>query len=772
MNIVKLFIAALGALFLSSLPTVSAQEQLLLDEPIELSRIVVVTEGRYTPLSATFAYKYHLLSSSAADKNDLRKGLAASSDTAILLNHIPGVSVYNTGGVSGLTAIHGLADDRVRVKIDGMDLVSSCPNHMNPPLSYINPTNVDRIKVYAGITPVSLGGDSIGGTVIADTPAPQFAKTGKGTLVKGKAGTFYRSNGNGISSNLSTTVASDKISVNYTGATAQADNYKAADNFKSTTATANNGRTLELDEVGSTAYETWNHSLGMAFKFDDQLLEAKMGYQDIPYQYFANQRMDMLGNTEYRPSLRYFGEFSWGDLDARVFHQLIDKHYMDFGNDKRFWYGTLSGSNGVPCSPLGTTCAAGMPMYTESNTTGTSLKADIDLSSQDTLRVGNELLFYRLDDYWPPSGSAMWPGTFLNINDGRRDRIALFSEWESQVNDQWLTLLGVRYEHLRMDTGDVAGYNPAGMGNQSRDANNFNVEDKEKTDNNWDLTALTQYKLNSFVDLEMGYARKTRSPNLYERYAWSTWSMAAEMINWFGDGNGYIGDIALEPEIANTLSATLDWHTDDRKWNLKGTPYYTRVTDYIDAIQWNATSNAPSSSPVSNQFSVLKFTNQSARLYGIDLSGAMPIAETEIGFFGLQGLFSYTVGKNRDTNTGLYNIMPVNARLTLSHKYEGWNNGFEAVMVGEKSDVSQTRNEIKTEGYTLFNLRSSYAWKHLRLDFGIENLFDKSYRLPLGGAYTGQGTTMTLNPTDGIMAWGTAVPAMGRNIYTGLTVSF
>jgi iron complex outermembrane receptor protein len=45
-----------------------------------------------------------------------------------------------------------------------------------------------------------------------------------------------------------------------------------------------------------------------------------------------------------------------------------------------------------------------------------------------------------------------------------------------------------------------------------------------------------------------------RSPNLYERYTWSTWSMAAVMNNFVGDGNGYIGNIDLKPEKATPLS--------------------------------------------------------------------------------------------------------------------------------------------------------------------------------------------------------------------------
>ena len=81
-----------------------------------------------------------------------------------------------------------------------------------------------------------------------------------------------------------------------------------------------------------------------------------------------------------------------------------------------------------------------MPMYTEGKTTGASVKADIALTQQDLLRVGGEYQSYRLDDWWTASGAMMWPGTFWNINDGERDRTALFGEWEKQLSPQWMTL--------------------------------------------------------------------------------------------------------------------------------------------------------------------------------------------------------------------------------------------------------------------------------------------------------------------------------------------
>jgi iron complex outermembrane recepter protein len=713
-------------------------------------------------------------SASSVSPDDLARMRAATSDSASLLGDVPGVSLYGAGGVSSLPAIHGMADDRLRIKVDGMDLTAACPNHMNPPLSYLDPSNVGTLKVYAGIAPVSVGGDSIGGSIVAETPAPEFAVPGQANIAKGQVGAFYRSNNRAMGGNLSATWANEAINVSYSGATAQADNYTAAENFKTTTATGRPGHELPLDEVGSSAYKTRNHTLGFAIKSDNHLVEAKLGYQDIPYELYPNQRMDMLGNEQKRFNLRYLGMFDWGSLESRAYYETV-RHHMDFGDDKRFWYGTASGgptaANGTECSPIGMTCAAGMPMDTEGKTTGVTVKANVDLSKQALLRIGGEAQQYRLDDWWPASGAGMWPGTFWNIKDGQRDRLALFGEWEGRLDPQWTTLLGARYERVSMDADNVQGYSsaPTAMGNQTVDAGAFNARSHERTDNNVDLTALVRYMLSANGDVEVGFARKVRSPNLYERYTWSTWSMAAVMNNFVGEGNGYIGNLDLKSEKANTLSATIDWHAADRSWELKATPYYSRVADFIDAVRCTSgASCTATNTTTTNQFVVLQYANQSARIYGLDLSGRMPLAATSVGEFSLKGLLNYTNGKNRSTGDELYNIMPLNAKLTLAHEFANWSDSLEVVGVQAKDSVSDVRNEIKTPGYGLVNVRASYSLKAVRIDFGIENLFDKFYYQPLGGAYVAQGTTMSINA----IPWGIAVPGMGRSLYAGLTVKF
>ena len=188
------------------------------------------------------------------DSKDISPLRAATSDTATLLRDVPGVNISGAGGVSGLPVIHGLADDRIRIKVDGMDLISACANHMNSPLSYIDPNNVEQIRVFAGITPVSVGGDSIGGTILVNSAAPKFAKAGEKMLVGGQLGSFYRSNGNAIGGNASATVATENLSVSYNGSTAQSDNYKSAKDFKPAGQAAWGKGWLQGNEVGSSSY--------------------------------------------------------------------------------------------------------------------------------------------------------------------------------------------------------------------------------------------------------------------------------------------------------------------------------------------------------------------------------------------------------------------------------------------------------------------------------------------------------------------------------------
>jgi len=66
-----------------------------------------------------------------------------------------------------------------------------------------------------------------------------------------------------------------------------------------------------------------------------------------------------------------------------------------------------------------------------------------------------------------------------------------------------------------------------------------------------------------------------------------------------------------------------------------------------------------------------------------------------------------------------------------------------------------------------------HAWERVRLDAGVDNVFDRFYALPTGGAYLGQGTTMSMNPpAPNYPQWGTAVPGAGRSFHAAINVKF
>lgn len=664
-----------------------------------------------------------------------------TGDATTLLERTAGVSFYSAGGASRLPVLRGLNDDRIKLLIDGSQTTSACANHMNPSLSYVDASQVKAIDVMAGITPVSIGGDSIAGTIVVESAAPVYATGDAALHEEASLGAFYQSVNDRVGVAASAAIASQQFSLGYSGAVERAESYQDGD-----------GNTV-LD----TLYKTENHALTLGAKGERQQLTVKFGYQYIPYQGYPNQYMDMTHNRADSINLHYTRDVAWGKLDTRVYWQ--DAHHeMGFFSSEK----------------TGT-----MPMNTHGQDIGYALKGDIALGEQHTLRVGTDFHRFTLDDRWPavPGSMMMGPLEYININDGERDRIGVFAESDYRWNPQWTTLFGIRSDHVRSDTGDVQPYNtqnpipPAmgmGMGMANPDADAaiaFNARNRARSDTHVDVTALARYEPSATGTYEFGYARKARSPNLYERYSWGRGTMAMMMVGWFGDVNAYVGDIDLDPEVAHTVSATLDWHDGERqRWAFTATPYVTYVEDYIDVDQIG-TFNPRMAMQVTRP--QLQFANHDARLYGLDLSAQTMLWNSgSLGRGALRGALDYTRAERVDTDESLYHIMPLNTRVAVEQAIGNWINTAEWQLVDGKTRVDPLRLEQPTSGYTLVNLRTAYNWHNLRVDAGISNLFDRFYYLPLGGvnyaAWKANGNTGQLG----------SLPGAGRSFDVGLTVKF
>ena len=158
--------------------------------------------------------------------------------------------------------MHGLTDDRLRIKVDGMDLVSACANHMNPALSHIDPTAVDSVTVFGGIAGERRwrqhrrrhrGGNC---RRCSQQPGQRHGglRSGRGLLPQQRQWSLAQCLGNHWPASLS---------LRYTGASARADNYDAAGDFKTSLVPTTTVRLLGSREAGSSQYQSNNRNIDL-----------------------------------------------------------------------------------------------------------------------------------------------------------------------------------------------------------------------------------------------------------------------------------------------------------------------------------------------------------------------------------------------------------------------------------------------------------------------------------------------------------------------------
>ena len=552
---------------------------------------------------------------------------------------------------------------------------------------------------------MSAGGDNIAGVISVNSISPQYSENTELAWNSAYVSAKYSSVDNGQKLGFGARLASDTVSLNYQGSFSDANSYKDG----------------KGNVVLDTLYRAQNHSLTGAIRDDKQQVVIKLTHQKIPYQGFANQYMDMTDNTSYGAITQYKRSFENSELEGQVNWHSV-KHEMGFFSKEK---------TGM------------MPMKTDAKDISTQLKWRLTLDQNSSLLLGQEYYNYRIDDWWPAiEGSTMMgPNDYININNGKRERIALFAEYESQINNKLWLNTGIRVERVNTQVDEVQAYNDGMMNtgsmnamttaNNALAANDFNNADRDKTDTLVDVNVLANYQFTLYDELQLGLARKNRAPNLYERYSWGVSNMASTMIGWYGDANGYIGNPELDVETANTISATYSKTAKDDAWRVSANVWYTDVNDYIDA---DIVRSFNSYGLANTSRNILQFSNVDATLYGakLDISKAL-YQSTQFGEWVLTANVTSTRGKRDDTNQPLYQIKPLHTALSLSQQIGLFENALSWEWVDTKSRVDVNRLENQTVSYSLVNISSKASFDALTLGIEVVNLFDTFYQLPLGG---------------------------------------
>jgi iron complex outermembrane recepter protein len=598
---------------------------------------------------------------------------------------------------------------------------------MNPPSSYIAPFHAARMTVMPGITPVSMGGDSLGGTVSIDSTDPAFAQTDERVRAMVNSSGFYRSNGQNYGGSFTEWTAGRNLGLGYSASWATNDDYIDGSGHR----------------VTSSYAQTSEQTVTLAARGANNFVTLQAGLHHVPNEGFPSAQMDMVRDYAETLNLHYRRSLEHGVLDSHVYWQGA-WHSMNIGKDKSTF-------------PM----PMWMPMNTHGKDLGYSVKLDLPLFTRHGLKIGDELHRFVLDDRWPAvpgTAPAMGPDTFLDINNGQRTRLGWFAEVTSEWNSRWTTLVGLRNDTVWMDTGAVHGYSMM----YAADANTFNAANRARRDEDLDATAWARYEPNSFSSFEAGFARKSRAPNLYERYAWSTSKMTSGMIGWFGDGNYYVGNLSLRPEIANTFSGTATWHDPARaSWEIKLTPFLTPIHDFVEVDTLKTFKYAKST------LAQLRFVNHDARIAGLDLSGSRTVWQNgRFGMGRLNAVAGWQHGERTDTSSGLYQMMPLHLHLTFDEQKGGFAGGFGMEAVDRKSDVDPHRYEQKTPGYALIDLQAGYHCGHLRMAGNADNLLNRNYELPLGGVnfddFLASGRMNQIKPLTG----------RGRSVFISLSAQF
>jgi iron complex outermembrane receptor protein len=629
-------------------------------------------------------------------------------DAAALLHSVPGADVNRNGILTGIAQYRGMYADRVNVKLNGITIPGGGPNGMDTPLSYIPGAQLQGIEVIRGIAPVSSGLETLGGTLHATSIRPGFG-----------SGEQFESQG---TLNLSGATVNDARALGVVAGLAnRAHRMHIAGSRE-------RGDDIEFDggEIRPSEHDRENYSLGYGLRQSSHEFALDFTHNDTGLTGTPSLPMDIEVIDTDIVSGEYTGFAGLYELHGRLYYSDV--------------YHSMSNFVLRPEPMMGKrrTAATGRG-------TGFRLDAGRELG-QGELLFGLDGQMATHDAVITNPDMAMF--RVVNFNDAQRDLLGVFSEWNGALGAGWDSEFGVRVNQVRMDAGNVDHHMAGGNVNIATLRDNFNTADRSKTDTNVDWVARFMHPLSNGTSVEIGVARKMRSPSYQERYLW----VPMQSTGGLADGNTYIGDINLDPEVSHQLELALNMQSASGYFEPR--IFYRDVSDYIQGVP------ATNVAALAIDAGVLQFANVDATLYGTDVAWGYSINDN----WSLGGIISYVRGKRDDISDNLYRIAPLNGTLGLNYAVATWDVTAEGVFYDRQDRVSVTNGETPSGGYALMNLYGKVrVKKDMLLSGGVGNVFDRKYAPHVTGINRAGGSDVAI---------GERVPGDGRNVYLAMRLDW
>lgn len=636
--------------------------------------------------------------------------LSTGPDGAAFIARQPGAAVVANGALSGQVQMRGLFGERILLRINGQRFATGGPNAMDPAMHYAPMMLIDRIEIARGISPVR-DGPGLGGGV---NTILKHARFGDGSSLSPQIDltSQYRSVDDSVAMGGLVALASDSLRLGVIGS------YETGDDIR-----------FPGGRIDSTSFQRTVYGVQGGFR-------AGPGEFSLEYR---RQDTGRSGNPPFAMDIVYFHtDFARAGFEGDLSDNLrLEVHANYTGVSHRM--------NNFESRPAPT-----VAMTRQSDTYADTMAADASLrfgSADRHIRIGADVELidkgYRL--YNPLS-----PAFFIHpLDRASSDRVGGFVEWRSGFG-AIESELGLRVDRHGASTG-ASRFGPGVPAGPVNLANAFALADRNWSGTSIDASLRLWAEMDAFTP-RLTLAHKTRAPSLIERYSW----LPTEASGGLADGNIYVGEVNLRIEKASIAELGVDWQGDTAY--ARPIIYYRRINDFIQGVPFDATPgilNTPVEivSNGSGDPTPLRFANTDARIWGADIAFGAKIA----GPLRIDGVASYVRAERTDITDNLYRMAPANGRLAVSWEESRWSISVEGQFIARQNHVSATNTEVPSAGYVLANISGYWLIRDgVRLDLGIENLFDTYYLDHLAG-YN--------RITESDVPLGSRLPGAGRSAF-------
>lgn len=255
-------------------------------------------------------------------------------------------------------------------------------------------------------------------------------------------------------------------------------------------------------------------------------------------------------------------------------------------------------------------------------------------------------------------------------------------------------------------------------------------------------TKLT-WKVTNWLDFSAKYNEAFRAPSMQERFVSGAHFGTSILPNGI---NRFVANPNLRPETAKNKEITANLHFDSLfkqgdKFKIEATYFRNDVKDFINLKIFNdantnknasASASAGAGAGANGAFLPTKSQYQNitnARLSGIELQ-----AQYQTERLTLFTNYGSTKGKDKDSGEALSNIAASKIGVGVNYALvkDKFTVGATVTHYAAQRRVPKDHS-VTYPSYILTDLRATYAplkgeWKNLRLDFALENLFDRKYQ--------------------------------------------